>query len=81
MVEKLGIIELNVNDDVEIRLTREGRKIYREYRKKYIHDPLKKTNSRWLRIQLWEFMNIFGSKMFMGAHAVIIGNVIRIPKF
>ena len=76
--EKSKMIEVNVNDDIEIRLTREGRRIYREYRKKYIHSPLKKANSRWVRVQLWEFMNIFGSRMFMGALNVIVGNVIRI---
>ena len=41
-VEKSGMIKLSVNDDIEIRLTREGRRIYKEYRKKYIHDPFKR---------------------------------------
>ena len=80
VAEKPGIIELNVNDDIEIRLTREGGRIYRKYLKKYIHSPLKKTNGRWVRFQLWEFMNIFGSRMFMGASNVIVGNVIKICK-
>ncbi|MEK9170548.1 MAG: hypothetical protein AAB674_02785 [Patescibacteria group bacterium] len=79
-VEKSGMIKLSVNDDIEIRLTREGRRIYKEYRKKYIHDPFKKTNGRWVRGQLSEFMYIFGSRMFMGANAVIVANVIRIFK-
>lgn len=79
--EKPVIIELSVNDDIYIRLTKEGRKIYREYRKKYRHDPLKKTNSRWMSVPLWEFMHIFGSRMFMGATNVIVGNIIRIAKF
>lgn len=80
VAEKSGIIELNVNDDIEIRLTREGRRIYREYRKKYRHNPLKKIDGCWVRVQLWEFMYIFGSRMFMGALGVIVGNIIRIPK-
>lgn len=79
-VKKSEMIELNLNDDIEIRLTKEGRKIYKEYRKKYRHDPLKKTKDGWTRLQLWELMHIFGFRMFMGAEAVIVGNTIRIPK-
>lgn len=73
-------IELSLNDDIEIRLTKEGRKIYNEYRKRYVHNPIKKVRGCWVRVQLWEFMNIFGSRMFMGANAVIVGNKIRIQK-
>ena len=79
-VQKSEMIELSVNDDIEIRLTREGRKMYREYCKKYRHDPIKKVKGPWVRVQLWEFMHIFGSRMFMGANAVIVGNVIKIAK-
>lgn len=74
------MIELNVNDDIEIRLTKEGRKIYEAYRKKYRYEPIKKIRGSWLRIQLFEFMYIFGPRMFMEADAVIVGNLIRIPK-
>jgi len=73
-------VELNLNDDIEFRLTKEGRKIYKEYCKNYKHIPLKKVKGSWVRVSLWEFMNIFGSRMFMGANAVIVGNVIRIRK-
>ena len=78
--ENPRMIEFNVNDDIEIRLTEEGRKIYKDYCEKYRHAPLKKARGPWVRVQLWEFMYIFGSRMFMGADAVIVGNVIRIPK-
>lgn len=74
------MIELNLNDEVEFRLTKEGRKTCSDYRRKYRHVPLKKVSGRWVRVELWEFMYIFGSRMFMGANAVIVGNVIRIPK-
>lgn len=72
--------ELNINDDVEFRLTKEGRKIYRDYCRKYRYAPFRKAGGRWFRVELWEFMHIFGSRMFMGADAVIVGNIIRIPK-
>lgn len=81
VTEKSEMMELNVNDDIEIRLTKEGRKIYKEYRKKYKHNPLKKTEGGWARVTLWEFMYIFGLRMFMGAEAVVVGNTIKIPKF
>jgi len=77
---KSKAIELNLNDNIEICLTKEGRKIYKEYRGKYRYAPLKKVRDCWVRVQLWEFMNIFGSRMFMGATNVIVGNIIRIPK-
>lgn len=80
VAEKSEMIELNVNDDIEIRLTKEGRKIYEEYRKKYGDDPLKKTEGGWTRVALWEFIHIFGLRMSMGAEAVIVGNTIRIPQ-
>ncbi len=79
-VQKTATIELNVSDDIEVRLTEEGRKIYKEYRKRYRHDPIKKSEGPWMRVQLWEFMHIFGSRMFMGANAVIVGNIVRISK-
>lgn len=78
--EKSEMIELNINDDIEIRLTKEGKKIYKEYLKKYRYGPLKKTKGGWARVVLWEFMYIFGLRMFMGAEAVIVNNTIRIPK-
>jgi len=74
------VFELSLNDDIEIRLTKEGRKMYKEYCGKYRHAPLKKVKGHWVCVQLWEFMNIFGSRMFMGANAVIVGNKIRIQK-
>jgi len=74
------MIKLNVNDDIEIRLTKEGGKIYKEYCRKYRHTPIKKVGGRWVRIQLSDFMYIFGSRMFMGANAVVVSNIIRVPK-
>jgi len=80
-IVKSEAIELSLNDtEIEFRLTKEGRKIYKDYCKKYRHAPLKKVQGRWVCVVLWEFMYIFGLRMFMGANAVVVGNVIRIKK-
>jgi len=80
--EKSKMIEVNVNEDIEVRLTREGGRIYRAHWGKYHLRPLplKKSSGRWVRFHLWDFMHIFGNAMYMGAPAVIVGNIIRIPK-
>ena len=79
-VVKIRFFEININDDVEIRLTKEGRRLYKEYMSKHGHKPLKKSGGGWARVAFWEFMYIFGPRMFMGAEAVIVSNTIRIIK-
>ncbi len=76
------MIKVNINEDIEIRLTREGRRVYRAHWKKYHLRPpsLKKSGGRWVRFHLWDFMHTFGDVMYMGAPAVIVGNIIRIQK-
>ena len=83
VTEESKMIEINVNEDIEVRLTRIGRQVYRAHWEKYHLRPLllKKGNDRWVRFHLWDFMHIFGSAMYMGAPAIIVGNIIRIPKF
>jgi hypothetical protein len=81
--EKSWVVEISVNDDIEIRLTKDGRKIFEKYRKTYgCHksDILKAAQGSWHRITLWEFMNIFGSEMYMGGKNVIVHNKVRILK-
>ena len=73
------VVEINLNDDIDIRLTEKGVKVHKEYREKYHHDPLKKVYGRWMRIAFWEFVRIFSSKIHMGAPHIIVGGVIRIP--
>lgn len=79
-VKKSNNVLISVNDDIEVRLTREGLRIYKKYCNTYRYSPMKKTAERWFRVHLWEFMHIFGSRMFMGATAVVVKNIIRIPK-
>ena len=82
VVEKSKMLKVNINEDIEVRLTREGMRIYRAYWKKYHLRPLplKKSSGCWVRFHLWDFMHIFGNAMYMGAPAIIVGNIIRIPK-
>ncbi|MBI2035261.1 MAG: hypothetical protein HYT12_01100 [Candidatus Liptonbacteria bacterium] len=79
-VVKTRVFEININDDIEIRLTEDGRKFYKEYVSKYRHKPLKKSGGGWVRVAFWEFINIFGSRMFMGAEDVVVSGTIRIIK-
>ena len=80
--KKSEMFEVNVSEDIEVRLTRIGRQIYKTHWRKYRLRPLplKKHHGRWVRFHLWDFMHIFGNAMYMGAPTVIVGNVIRIPK-
>ncbi len=82
VAEKSKMIEVNINEEIEVRLTRVGRQIYQAHWKKYHLRPLllKKSSGRWVRFHLWDFMHIFGNTMYMGAPAIIVGNIIRIPK-
>ena len=74
--EKPVMMELNVDDYIEIRLTKEGRKIYNEYRKKYRYNPLKKVIGSWFSMPLNEFMFIFGPRI--NTNSAIVDNIIRI---
>ncbi len=82
LMDKAEIFEINVNDEIEVRLTREGLRIYRLYWKKYNLRPrlLKKNHDGWVSFQLWDFMHIFGNFMYMGGPNVMIGNTVRIAK-
>lgn len=79
VAKEVEAIELNLNEEIKICLNDRGKIIYKEYYKKYRHKPIKKAKNGWYRVALFEFMYIFGSKMFMGAEAVTVGNKIRIP--
>jgi hypothetical protein len=72
---------MNVNDYIEVRLTKEGLKVYKTYYKKLGMRPipLKKGRGDWARFQLWDFMHIFGEAMRMDLPVIIVKNKVRIP--
>ena len=78
------LVEIDVNEEVEIRLTRLGWGIYKRYLAIYYpKDFFVKTetnNGLWVCLPLWEFMRVFGPSMKMGAPHVVLHGKIRVPK-
>ena len=76
-------ITKNLNDFVHVKLTVHGLKQLDEYHKQLNLDPKSyrqhhyQTKSRSWTFQLWELMNIFGSKMFNGAQRLFVNNEIK----
>lgn len=55
-------ITFNINDEVRIKLTELGEKLYTEkYSKHYF---AKKDENGYIEIQLWQVMSIFGPHMY-----------------
>jgi hypothetical protein len=70
-------IEINLNEQVKVKLTSEGERILKEYFNEYPNNIRKAT---WLDedgyyvTQLWDFMNIFGSKLYNGQRQLFVNN-------
>jgi hypothetical protein len=62
-----GKISININEEIEFELTNAGRK---HYIKHYNKCP----NSNYIKMQLWEFINLFGSEFFNGMFSPLIEN-------
>ena len=69
-----GII--NTNDYVEVILTEHGRMLYNEVygSNEQLSDDLEEP----LKIQMWEFMNIFGEHLYNGASQIIVDNEMKV---
>lgn len=61
--------ETNLNYYIKIKLTEEGRIIYKKHYAKYNCEAPKLNidNEGYVRFQIHDFMNIFGERLFMGA--------------
>lgn len=65
-------IKFNINDNVYVKLTNEGKRAYQEYRSKYdlnalgIKAPTVKKENGYSVFQMWEVMQIFGPYIYMG---------------
>lgn len=68
---KSGFKNLNINTMVTFTLTAEGRKV--------IKIPAYMTK-RGLTVttELWDFVNLFGGKIYMGQQALIEDNILKI---
>jgi hypothetical protein len=66
-------IKINLNDTIRFRIRPRGVKLYEDHYTKYglTPPPLKREGEtiadRMIEMQLWEFANIFGPGMMMGA--------------
>lgn len=77
--------EVNFNDPVWVRLTREGQSVLKDWRRKYksrsgMPKVVRRKDSRgkvWTSFQLWEMMNIFGVYMSHGGPNLFKDNVLR----
>ena len=71
-------MEMNIKDNVYVRLTPEGEEAYRKYYKEMnLKPPSLKKTGEWTTFKMWELMNIFGSKSFNGRQAQFKENIIR----
>lgn len=61
--------DTNLNNYIKIKLTEEGRIIYKEHYAKYNCEAPKLNidDEGYVRFQIHDFMNIFGERLFMGA--------------
>lgn len=60
-------MKVNINDIVRIRLTDNGKRIWKEYWEPYTSENSKVLDPEdTVRLSLWEVMNIFGSEMYNG---------------
>ena len=59
----------NLNDYIKVKLTEEGRIIYKKHYAKYNCEAPKLNidDEGYVRFQIHDFMNIFGERLFMGA--------------
>lgn len=62
--------DFNINANVWVRLTDEGRRIFSDEQAKYPeHYRLRlEEDDGWSRWQFWELMSIFGARMFNGCN-------------
>lgn len=80
-------MKFNINNNVRIRLTPKGRKIwahrYDELNKYYVETVFKpeypKEVDGWFEEQLWVIMNVFGPHLYNGG-ALLFETEIEIPE-
>lgn len=60
-------LEINVNDPVEVKLTKEGLAVLKQHLENIeIRYPPPWLEGNTLRTQLWDLMQTFGHQMYMG---------------
>ncbi len=81
-------IKFNLNWDVKVKLTDLGYQLWVEQNNRYIRNftdqdldtveglKLKEDKDGYVKLHLWEFMNVFGDKTYMGGPQLFEMNVI-----
>lgn len=76
-------MKINVNTEVEVTLTSQGREVYANYAEKFNRYPdvklemLLKLETNKLKMPLWEVMHIFGQHLYMGGLICFQDNAIN----
>jgi len=65
----------NINDDVNFTLTDYGETVLRTSYRSSVHP---RNATRTYEMSIWEMMQIFGEKMFMGNQQIFVGNKVHI---
>jgi hypothetical protein len=89
-------MNINVNDIVKFRLSKEGKKTLKEWGDKqfdecslyanmsskhqFTNTFIKNKGKGWYEAQLWRFMNIFGKHFYNGCEVPIENNLIVITE-
>ena len=79
-IAELKFIQFNLNDEVKFKWTEEGKRQYIQYYEKLGIKPIyPKTDEKgFYRLQMWEFMHVFGKEMYNGCEQSIDKNEILI---
>jgi hypothetical protein len=89
-------MNINVNDTIRFRLSKEGKKILKEWvdkkfnecsfyvsmssKHQFTNTFIKNKGKGWYEAQLWEFMRIFGVHFYNGCEVPIENNLIVIAE-
>ncbi|PRY29757.1 hypothetical protein CLV58_12519 [Spirosoma oryzae] len=81
-------IPFNLNDYLLVKLTREGYKLLAEDHNRYsdlsfFRDPdsfaAEADENGYTKMQTWKFMNLFGSKSYIGGPHIYDTNILLLP--
>jgi hypothetical protein len=83
--EQIKLINININNLATVKLTSYGFKVYRDYftlfnSEHYTYFLSKVDENLNFTSELWDIMNIFGSKIYNGSEQVFERNEIIIRK-
>ena len=78
-------MKININDDVKVRLTNDGRSYLLGYGEAFYSDYpatfaklMLRDSDGYVTMQLWKLMEIFGKYMWHGAKQMFVNNEILI---